>query len=179
MIILHKGARKAQGSRDILPAGGAGDPAQCPHTPVTLHCRVCGGCRDALPGHYLCCCRGDKCDNALLHKDEGVITPAGPGARLGQGRPRPPPNHARAAMHAGGRGVAPPPPPPPLHPTPFRGAFRARRLAVHVWPAGFGGLELGSGAFDLRHERRCEVEGDYNNKKASATQPTTQKLHDD
>ena len=60
-----------------------------------------------------------------------------------------------------------------------RGAFRARRLAVHVWPAGFGGLELGSGAFDLRHERRCEVEGDYNNKKASATQPTTQKLHDD
>ena len=68
---------------------------------------------------------------------------------------------------------------PPLHPTPFRGAFRARRLAVHVWPAGFGGLELGSGVFDLRHERRCEVEGDYNNKKASATQPTTQKLHDD
>ena len=52
-----KRARRAQGSGDILPAGGARDTAQCPHAPVTLHCNTCGGCRDALPGHYLCCSR--------------------------------------------------------------------------------------------------------------------------
>ena len=42
-------------------------PAQCPHAPVTLHCNTCGGCRDALEGHYLCCSGLDKCNNTLLH----------------------------------------------------------------------------------------------------------------
>ena len=58
-----KGNRRAQGCVDISPAGRARDPARCPHAPVTLHCNTCGGCRDALPGHYLCCDGGDKCNS--------------------------------------------------------------------------------------------------------------------
>ena len=107
-------------------------------------------------------------------RTRGSSLPPGRGRALGRGAPALRRTMLERQCMPGGEES-----PPPLHPTPFRGAFRARRLAVHVWPAGFGGLELGSGAFDLRHERRCEVEGDYNNKKASATQPTTQKLHDD
>ena len=56
-----KGNRRAQGTVDIRPSGGARVTARCPHAPVTLHCRACGRCRDALPGHYLCFCSDDKC----------------------------------------------------------------------------------------------------------------------
>jgi hypothetical protein len=47
---------------DISPRGEPWSvvPAQCPHAPVTLHCNTCGGCRDALEGHYLCCSGLDK-----------------------------------------------------------------------------------------------------------------------
>ena len=64
-------------------------PAQCPHAPVTLHCNTCGGCRDALEGHYLCCSGLDKCNNTLLHGAGGVITPVGPGAHPWSGAPPP------------------------------------------------------------------------------------------
>ena len=65
------------------------DSARCPHAPVTLHYRTCGRCRDALPGHYLCFCSDDKCNNALLHRAGGVINPVGPEAHPWSGAPPP------------------------------------------------------------------------------------------
>jgi hypothetical protein len=89
MIILQKRNHSAQETLDIPPAGGARDSAQCPHAPVTMHYNTCGRCRDALPGHYLCFCSDDKCNNALLHRAGGVINPVGPEAHPCAGAPPP------------------------------------------------------------------------------------------
>ena len=90
-----KRTRRAQGTKGHLPSRRAVATAQCPHAPVTLHCNTCGGCRDALPGHYLCCSEheqlGDKANAAMrqpgryhprVHthtQSRGVITPVGTG----------------------------------------------------------------------------------------------------
>ena len=81
--------RRAQGTGDILPAGGAGVTAQCPHAPVTMHYNTCGRCRDALPGHYLCCSSQDKCNARPSAQDGGVINPVGPEAHPCAGAPPP------------------------------------------------------------------------------------------
>ena len=77
------------------------------------------------------------------------------GASLGRGAPA---LHRavleRQSASGGGGSAVGPPPPHPLS----GGISRARRLAVVAWPVGFGGLELGSSAFDFRHKRWREVE---------------------
>jgi hypothetical protein len=80
-------ALRAQGCVDPTNERWGRHTAQCPHAPVTLHCNTCGGCRDALPGHYLCCDGvPDKCNHALLHvAGWGVITPVELEARPGSG----------------------------------------------------------------------------------------------
>ena len=84
-----KGNHRAQETWGHLPSRRALASAQCPHAPVTLHYRTCGRCRDALPGHYLCFCSDDKCNNALLHRAGGVINPVGPEAHPCAGAPPP------------------------------------------------------------------------------------------
>jgi hypothetical protein len=92
------GNRRAQGSGDILPAGGAVDTAQCPHAPVTMHCRACGRCRDALPGHYLCCDGADRrvcrSSHRMMYSRArnvgGSSLPSGWRRILGQGHFHPP-----------------------------------------------------------------------------------------
>ena len=89
--------RRAQDTGDILPAGGAGESAQCPHAPVTMHYNTCGRCRDALPGHYLCCSGlTDRLPPGA--QGGGASLPSGWKRILVQGHPRPPPSHARAAI---------------------------------------------------------------------------------
>ena len=87
----------------------------------------------------------------------GFITSAELEARPCAGAPPPsamPVPGRQACLGGGGVGRGPPP-----HPTPFRGA-----VCLHSAAAGalalrrFGGLELGSGSFDFRHERWREME---------------------
>ena len=93
-----KGNRRAQGCVDISPAGRARDPARCPHAPVTLHCNTCGGCRDALPGHYLCCDGADRrvcrSSHRMMYSPSrtvgGSSLPSGLERILGQGHFHPP-----------------------------------------------------------------------------------------
>ena len=93
------GNHRAQETWDIRPSGGAGASAQCPHAPVTMHYNTCGRCRDALPGHYLCCSSQDKCNARPSAQDGGGSSiPSGRRRILVQGHPRPPPSHARAAI---------------------------------------------------------------------------------
>ena len=148
-----KGNHRAQETWGHLPSGRAVASAQCPHAPVTLHYRACGRCRDALPGHYLCFSSHDKCNHALLHRAGGVITPAGPGARPGQGRPRPPPSHARAASTLGGGESAVGPPPP--HPL-YGGHF----ALASSGGCGLGGFwRSGAGPWLARLRQRESVRG--------------------
>ena len=110
------GNRRAQDRGDIRPSRGAVDTAQCPHAPVTLHSNTCGGRRDALAGHYLCCDGGDKCKYALLHRVGGFITSAELEARPCAGAPPPSamPVPGRQACLGGGESAEGPPPPHPL-----------------------------------------------------------------
>ena len=63
--------RRTQGTCGHLPSRRAVATAQCPHAPVTMHYNTCGRCRDALPGHYLCCSSQDKCNARPSAQDGG------------------------------------------------------------------------------------------------------------
>ena len=43
--------------RNLGTSSPQGEPGLPPSVLTPLHCNTCGGCRDALPGHYLCCSR--------------------------------------------------------------------------------------------------------------------------
>ena len=92
------GNRRAQETWGHLPSRRAVASARCPHAPVTLHCNTCGGCRDALPGHYLCCDGADirvcRSSHRMMYSPArtvgGSSLPSGLERILGQGHFHPP-----------------------------------------------------------------------------------------
>ena len=99
MIILQFETAEHRKPGTSAPQGEPGPPPSV-LTPqsVTMHYNTCGRCRDALPGHYLCCSSQDKCTPALLHRTGGSSIPSGRRRILVQGHPFPPPSHARVAI---------------------------------------------------------------------------------
>ena len=92
MIILQKETTEHRKPWTSSPQGEPWPPPseQCPHVPVTLHCRVCGRCRDALPGHYIYAAAAKtNVTPALLHRTGGVINPVGLEAHPCAGAPPP------------------------------------------------------------------------------------------
>ena len=115
MIILQKETEEHRDAWTSAPQGEPGTPPSVltPHSPSTIK-RAAGvgtlywdtiyaSAAETYVTTPFCTGRG------------GSSLPPGWGRVLGQGRPRPPPSHARAATLDGGRGVGrgPPSTPPP------------------------------------------------------------------
>ena len=91
MIILQKETTEHREPGTSAPQGEPGSPPSVltPQSPCTIERAVGVGTlyQDTIYG--LCFSSHDKCNHALLHRAGGAINPVGPGARPGQGRPRP------------------------------------------------------------------------------------------
>ena len=89
MIILHKGTEEHRTAGTSAPQGEPCVPPSVltPQSPCTATRAVGVGTlyRDTI---YAATAM-DKCNNALLHRAGGVITPAGPGAHPWSGAPPP------------------------------------------------------------------------------------------
>ena len=137
MIILQKETEEHRDAWTSAPQGEPGTPPSVltPHSPSTIK-RAAGvgtlywdtiyaSAAETYVTTPFCTGRG------------GSSLPPGWGRVLGQGRPRPPPNHARAAKRIGGRGVGRG---PPSTPPPFGGHFALASsgscVAGGLWRSG-------------------------------------------
>ena len=143
MIILHKGPAEHRDAWTSAPRGEPGTPPSVltPQSPCTIERAVSVGTlyRDTIYAAAV----GTNVTTPFCTGRGGSSLPPGRGRVLGQGRPRPPPSHARAAKRIGGRGVGrgPPSTPPPLGGHLARSPSSGGCVAGGLWRSGVG-LEL-------------------------------------
>ena len=98
MIILHKGPAEHRDAWTSAPRGEPGTPPSVltPQSPCTIERAVSVGTlyRDTIYAAAV----GTNVTTPFCTGRGGSSLPSGWGRILGQGRPRPPPSHARAAI---------------------------------------------------------------------------------